>query len=44
MKSGTGGSIELHVPNRFRKNPADFIRLVTHLPIEQGFSEQYARR
>jgi hypothetical protein len=44
FKSGVGGSIELHVPARYRKNPGDFLNLIKHLQIEQGFPEQYARR
>ena len=42
--TGVGGSIELHVPNRFRQNPADFLRLITALQIDQSFPEQHARR
>ncbi len=44
LKSGVGGSIELHVPARFRKTPSDFLDLVRHLQVEQGYPEQYARR
>lgn len=42
--TGTGGSVELHVPNRFRQNPADFLQLIRHVQIEQQFPEQYARK
>jgi hypothetical protein len=44
LKSGEGGSIELHVPTRYRKEPAEFLALIRHLQIDQGFPEQWARR
>jgi len=43
-RTGAGGSIALHVPNRFRQTPGEFLSLIRHLQIEQGFPEQYARR
>jgi len=43
-RTGNGGSIALHVPNRFRQTPAEFLQLVRHLQVEQGFPEEYARR
>jgi hypothetical protein len=44
LKTGVGGGIELHVPNRYRKEPAEFLQLVRHVQIDQGFPEQWARR
>ncbi len=43
-RTGTGGSVELHVPNRFRQTPAEFLQLIRHVQIEQGYPEAYARR
>lgn len=36
-------SIRIIVPQSFRDRPADFIELVRHLRIEQGFQQEYAR-
>jgi Flagellar P-ring protein/HEAT repeats len=44
LKTGGGGSIELHVPTRYRKEPAEFLSLVRHVQIDQGAPEQWARR
>jgi len=43
-ESGTGGSIALRVPDRYRKNPGEFLQLIRHLRIDQNVPEQYARR
>jgi hypothetical protein len=43
-QTGSGGSLVLRVPTRYRKNPAEFLELVKHLRIDQNAPEQYARR
>lgn len=37
-------SIELRIPRRYRDNPGDFIRLVSHLRVDGSFPEETARR
>ncbi len=43
-QTGSGGSIALRVPARFRKTPNEFLELIRHLRIDQNVPEQYARR
>jgi hypothetical protein len=42
--TGVGGSIELRVPNRYRQNPGDFLKLVAALPVDLSYPELHARR
>lgn len=42
--TATGGTLALRVPNRYRREAADFLELVRHIQIDQGAPEQYARR
>lgn len=39
-----GGSIALHIPQRYRNQASEFLALIAHLPIDHAFPEQQARR
>lgn len=39
----SAGSITLTVPSNYSKRPADFLELVTHLPIDQANLDAYAQ-
>lgn len=39
----SAGSVTLTVPTQYAKRPADFLQLVTHLPIDQANLDAYAQ-
>lgn len=42
--TGSGGSVALSIPWRYRHDTASFLQLVQHVQIDQSAPEQYARR
>ncbi len=40
----SASSIALRVPRAYAERPDEFIRLVTYMPVDQAFPEEYAKR